>query len=587
MKKLIFFGAVIILFSSSVYPTPTGIGTLLSPYSGTITENTTWYPDTYPGQTIYANGITIGWGITLIISPGASSGGHVNFLGTSVLTIGENGTFIINPGTSVTVHRLVNNGTLILESNENEAGVASLINRLYSGSGSEVNRLRLYLSGGEASPDAFKWHYVSSPVAGTNVSTFATLNLARYVEPLVVSSDNFPGWVAWDGYQYSGGTQPSYAFSTLTLGHGYNYFSEESVVLTLEGGINYSDVEVNVTCGTGFPDIQGYNLLGNPFTSCLDWDKILADYTPAYVNNAIYFTLNGAIASYVDGIGADGGTGTIPPMQGFFVKAVANSSIYLPAAARTHNLDQMRYKKKSTAENYNSTDTISFIRLVLGNSKDSTDLVVRFNNGATSDVDKRYDAYEFSRTAGNINVWTTTGDVDFSINGLPFPATSVEIPVGINVKTAGDYKLSCNEINKLDNYSVTLKDLTSNASVNLGQGGFLKFYSQVGLIENRFVIVVTKSATAISKVSQDVKKFKVFASLGAIYIRLLTDDFYNLKGYVTIYDHTGRKVLQNHKVEWQQTGDLKQIDLRPSSNGLFIVEIKAGNTTYVEKVVLL
>ena len=38
--------------------------------------------------------------------------------------------------------------------------------------------------------------------------------------------------------------------------------------------------------------------------------------------------------------------------------------------------------------------------------------VVRFNKNATNAFDAKYDAYEFSKTSGDINIWTTFAGTD-------------------------------------------------------------------------------------------------------------------------------------------------------------------------------
>jgi hypothetical protein len=338
-----------------------------------------------------------------------------------------------------------------------------------------------------------------------------------------------------------------------------------------------------VTCGSGYIDYQGFNLIGNPFSSCLDWDQIYFDL-PVTVNDAIYFTLNDAVASYVGGVGAGGGSNIIPSTQGFFIKVNAPTSgvsVTLPASARLHN-SQPRYK--GAPSNDKGTSTIPLVRLKFENKTDSDDLVVRFDPNATSAVDKKFDAYKFSKTGSAISTWSKTGNVDYSINGLPFPETSIEIPVGINTSTAGIYKLSSNELHNLDNYSVTLKDLSTNISVDLKKGEIMVFNAPGGITENRFVITVANLTTGFPDIIIPDKKFSIYSSSGYVNILSLTDKFNNIPGSVNIYDLTGRMVLQESNVEWQSNGDLKQIKLNSSEKGLFIVEIKAGNKRFVEKV---
>jgi hypothetical protein len=130
MKHLVLAG-ILLLLPNHVFSQLTGNGTSGSPFTGTINQNTVWYPDNFTGGTIYASTITILSDFSLTISPGVFNGGHVQFTGTTTLTIQSNATFIVNAGTSVTVHRIVNDGTLRMESGPNEPGVASLLHRYY------------------------------------------------------------------------------------------------------------------------------------------------------------------------------------------------------------------------------------------------------------------------------------------------------------------------------------------------------------------------------------------------------------------------------------------------------------------------
>lgn len=585
MKKLISI-AVVFVSAIALLTGQTGDGSSSSPYNGIIEENTLWEPHTYSGKIIYASTLTIASGVTLTISPGPTDGGLVNFTtpGRS-LTIEAGATVIINPRIGVTVNSITNNGTLVLESYPNEAGVASLLHTNYSGSGE--TQVKLYLSGGTAPSGEYKWHYVSVPMTGINATAFNTLNLAQYVETLVNSEDNSQGWVAYDGYQYStGNTLNSHAFTTLSLGKGYNYYSASGQTLTFSGDIYKEDeLEVAYSCGSGYSDYQGYNLLGNPFASCLNWDYMVEQNYLSSVNDAIYFTLNGLIASYVNGIGTDGATGKIPPMQGFFIKANLSGSIIIPRAARTHYTDQMRYKKSGEVD-LRSPDTISFVRLKLFNYPDSTDLVVRFNKEATAGVDKAFDAYKFSKTSGDINIWTTTGGVAYSINGLPFPESTEEIAVGIRTAVGGTFKLLSNEIKRLDDYTVLLKDLKTGQSVDLKKGESIEFTSQSGEIEDRFQLVIFKTSTSISDIGISENEFTIYTSGGLLNIRYEGNGYEQIKGSLTLYDMSGRPVYVVRNLEWSGNGDLRQFSPGQLAPGLYLAELVTNSRRIVKKLTL-
>lgn len=580
MKKLILI--LLIPFISHVFLlAQTGNGTIGNPYTGTISGTLTWYADNYPNGIIYAQNITIASGASLTISPGQYNGCHLQFAHATTLTINSGGSFTINPQTSVTVDNIVNNGSLTLESYPNESGVASLYHSNYSGAGTTVTRL--YLSGGTTAEGNYKWHYISVPVNNVSATSFSTLDLAQYIENLVVNEENESGWVAYDGYRYSTELITGPTFSTLELGKGYNYYSASGSTFSLSGNLNVQGIEVPVTCGTGYPNSQGFNLLGNPFASCIDWDYIIANHTPISVNNAIYFTVNGKVAAYVGGIGIDGGTGTIPPLQGFFVHTTANSDVYMPPEARTHNLDQYRYKK-GTKETTEKKDTFSFVRIQLKNSIDSTDLVVRFSKNASPVYDKELDAYKFSKNAGDINIWSTIDDIDYSINAIPFPESKVDVALGIKVVKGGTYKLCSNELKRLDNYSITLRDLSTNTSIDLKKGEIFTFEAPAGITENRFILSIANQTTDIPVITTNKRKFHIYASYGSLNILSLSDEYGNLPCSVTVYELTGRKIFQVNNLEWNGNGDLKQFAVDPAENGLLIVEVRAGNKKYVEKI---
>lgn len=576
MKKLILVVSIMLYFSTLAYTQLEGNGTEGNPYRGSISSNITW---TNP-SVIFADYLYIQSGGSLTISPGSYEGTFLNMAGGD-LTIESGGTFTLNPNTAATIYYITNNGSLILESNSNEAGVASLIHDGYSGSG--TSQMKLYLSGGTTPGGIYIWHYIAVPINGVAATSFGSLDLAQYIESLATSTDNSQGWVAYDGYQYSSNSYLPNTFTTLELGKGYNYYSASGTTFTLTGPINFGPVTKYLTCDVP-SSYEGFNLLGNPFASCIDWDLLVANGYLRSVNNAIYFTLKDKVASYVSGIGSDGGTGFIPPLQGFFVQANAsNGRVIMPALTRTHKFDQLRYKKADESSLI-SSDTISYVRVKLENSIDSTDLVVRFNKKASFAFDPALDAYEFSKISGDLNVWSTINEINYSINGVPFPESKIEIPLGINLVKDGALILSASEIRLLDNYSVTLKDTKTNTTIDLKKGEKFTFDADAGITENRFVLSIANLTTDIPEINSPEKKFKIYSSAGTLNIVSLTDEYGSVPGSVTIYDLTGRKVLQVNNLEWNGKGDLKQFGVNSAEKGLFIIEVKSGNKKYIEKV---
>ena len=402
-------------------------------------------------------------------------------------------------------------------------------------------------------------------------------DLAAYYETHS-SPDQSLRWIAWDGYDYSIEGYPAspVTFNTLVPGKGYNiYFYESSVEKTFGGTLNTTDEAESLSYTTGSNnDTQGWNLLGNPFTSGLDWNEITK---PAGVDNAIYFTSNNAFASYVGGVGTPAGTtGLIPPMQGFFVKAnQSGQSITLTGSAKIHSF-HARYK--------GDEETIPLIRLKFESDKASDETVIRFDEKANSTFDSELDAYKFSKTGTSVGLWTVNGSVSYSINSLPFPETETEVPVGINVSESGSYKLTASQLQGLDNYTIYLIDKTTGLTTELKNNSTVSFTSSAGMVTDRFIIKIVDIATGIENTSVSESVFNIYPSSDFINIQTLSDEWDGKSGSIELLDMTGRTMRNVNNAEFWKSS-LIQI---PSAGyrGIYFVKLQSGLMRYVGKIII-
>jgi hypothetical protein len=492
-------------------------------------------------------------------------------------TIGSGKYLIIEPAAAASFNNLSNNGTIRLESDA--SGIASLIMGRYFHSGTE--EIQLFLPGG-GGVGTYKWHYISSPVSSlaTSVFTGTTPDLAEYDESRISNDQNI-GWVGSDGWIYL--PLPSHyggpTFSSLAVGYGYNHYFGSDHTYTFDGLFNTGDVNniplaYNSGGGTEYPNAQGYNLLGNPFSSCLDWSQIAGGLNSS-IDQAIYFNKSGQFASWVGGVGTNGGTNTIPPMQGFFVKTNATgTTITLPTSARVHNLSQNRYKK--------GLEIIPLVRLKLEDQANNDDAVVRFDDKATAGIDNAFDAYKFSKSG--LSIWTSSGKEDFSINGLPFPDTSVVIPVSVNCTAAANLKISGTQIDGLENYQVTLTDNLNNITIDLKTTHNLSFDAPGGIVAGRFVLKVMNVVTAVPETTISIKPFNIYSSNGAVNIQTLSDTWNGKSGGIKVLDMTGRVFTTEDNVEFSKDA-LVQVPVR-AATGIYMVEVRSGVMRYVGKVMI-
>ncbi|HUX57563.1 MAG TPA: right-handed parallel beta-helix repeat-containing protein [Bacteroidales bacterium] len=529
-----------------------------------------WEQGIYPGS---------GGTGDVVIPPLAGSAVAPNISGTT--NIASTKYMILEPGAKATFGTLTNNGTLKL--NSTSAGDASLIVDTYTKGGGATEEIQLYLSGGgSAVLGDYKWHYISTPVSSisTDVFTAVTFDLAQFVESRPALS-LLQGWVAFDGYVYSTGEYEEEPFYFLTPGKGYNFWDGVNNTFTFGGQLNTADVVMPIPYSNEIPDKFGYNLLGNPFSSGLNWDDIVDGvyftYPPS-TSKGLYFTKDNTQCTYIGGVGTPGGTtGIIPPMQGFFTKTYSTNTITLPAAARTHDAIPARYK---------GSTIIPLVRLLLKrDSVTSDETVVRFDDAAKSYLDNDFDAPKMFISDTRTLIWSSGDETNYAINGLPFPETLVEIPITINVTKDTIHTISSTQLQGLDDYDVTLRDnLTGLPPTDLKTTPVITFTSGLGTITDRFVLNISTLTTGTESPVHKNNIFNIFTGNGLINIQTIADDWEGKTGSVRVLDLTGKTVSNLLNAEFQKNS-LTQVQA-PSAKGLYVVEIRAGFMRYVGKVVI-
>jgi hypothetical protein len=181
------------------------------------------------------------------------------------------------------------------------------------------------------------WHNISTPVNGATVNSLyfngnPDVWLRTYNEP-----DNTRTYV----------TQLT---TPMHPGQGFEVWVEAGSNVTGEfvGPLQTTDLTLNSTSipplSYSGPDPLGFNLIGNPFASALDWDIGTWNETDMAGTIWVWDTLSG---NYKTRNSASAGSltdGIIPIGQGFFVQATASTaSITMPMDARVHSA-QAYYK---------------------------------------------------------------------------------------------------------------------------------------------------------------------------------------------------------------------------------------------------
>lgn len=439
--------------------------------------------------------------LTDVIIPSTSDLNDVEILsnaGTKNLSIEAGKTVYLYPGKSLHVYgNLVNNGTLVLMSDAN--GYATLLNDgTLSGSG--TIKVMRHLPAGD-------YHYISSPIINPLRNLIdqngSNTRFYEYDETYVAStSENWlENWKAPIG--------------TMTAAKGYALGITETQTIEFNGtAFNTGNISISVSNSNKTQISDGWNLVGNPYPSAINAELLLTHNATA-IDGSIYLWENGIynneytssdyatwnLSGYV-GTSASGKNpnGYIAASQAFFV----HRSNTAPASENLEFTNTMRAFDVSN-QFYKSTykpDTIETIRMSISNAKSYNEMLLAFHQLATSNHDQFYDAYKI---AGNsdISLYAIQNEQKYAIlsyQNIERFESSQSIKIGYSALSSGEYTFKSKSILLPENYKVWLIDRARSQSIEL-KDSIYQFYTDAGIFETRFEIIIGKSTSAPSSTS--------------------------------------------------------------------------------------
>lgn len=398
----------------------------------------------------------------------------------------------LNPGAQLTVNvTLANDGDLNLESDA--TGVSSLLHNTNTISAN----VECYLSEDQ-------WHGVASPLTDGLSGSFYNTYLKYYNE--------------FD----SSWTYIIPSNISLTPGKGFFAWDYDNVVIPYSGTLNNGDVSpALVYTSAATHGGQGWNLIGNPFPSTLEydgsWSTSNVDATIYLYNGSQYVTWNGSLGTH--------GSGNIAPGQAFWVHANTTSpTVIIPQNKRKHS-SQAFYKDGSSNE---------FTLFVNGN-ENSDQVYIVFNQEATLGFDANLDAYKLNGAVAAPQLFMKIGADQLAVNYIPKVESQV-IPLSLNVGEEGIYTFELGNDN-FDTYSnVYLEDLLTSELVDLKQAESYSFTAAPGDMEDRFVLHFSM-ISSVEDITQS--GFVIYSSGSEIYFKSDRPR----SGMVSVFDLAGRKVM--------------------------------------------
>lgn len=379
--------------------------------------------------------------------------------------------------------------------------------------------------------------------------------------------------------------------------------------LAFRGNLHNGDISIQVqksrnTTSNGVTYEHGYNLIGNPYPSNIDfikfynldnnrnvifgkawfWSNFIV--APSQQGGSGYTANNYAILSLAGsspatGIDTENTTGS--PMPTEFIKVAQGFIVQMRATPPTGTnkvFETLKFDNSIRANNsghfYNSKTNSTVDRYWLKMTSPyniANTILVAHINGATDNYDADYDAELLA--IGDDSFYSKLNAMKLQIHARQ-PLVNNEDVIALGTKHAADgvYKIALG--NKEGVFSSTqnvyLKDKLLNKIVNLSEGAY-SYQAVKGTDETRFEIVY-KDAAVLGSDTVKISDFMVYRD-GNSYVVNSTKKL----GAVEVYDTAGRLVKS------LKTNDSKlRIDVSGLSNGVYILKAENSGDAKTKKI---
>lgn len=405
------------------------------------------------------------------------------------------------------------------------------------------------------------WHLVSSPVVGETYDNdyvaangLAINNANNAIATYTTAND------AWAYMQTNGG-------GTFTPGIGYSVKKQSSAGdISFTGTINTSDVSVGVVTGGK----NGFNLLGNPFTSYLNSVAFLNGNSTNLVSTDIWVfnqsTSNYEVKNLSSGF-------VLAPAQGFFVSANAATNLTIAESYQAATGDT--FLKTSKTE----------VTLRMTDGTNNRFAKIYYLDNATTGFDNGYDGETFGGIANSLDIFThlvaNSVGKKYQIQALPnADFENMVIPVGVKATAGKEITFSLDAVNIPDGINVYLEDRVAKKVILLSDANATYKLTLSEALDGigRFY-VHTKASSVLSTETIALQNVSIY-SIDASTLRVagLSEG----KATIKIFSILGKQVFEN---SFNASG-VKDMQLPRLASGIYVVQLATEKGTLNKKITL-
>ena len=333
------------------------------------------------------------------------------------------------------------------------------------------------------------------------------------------------------------------------------------------GTLNNGLVEIDVTADAPeWTGLKGYNLIGNPYQSYLDFEKFITENTG---EGKIWSGDEAFAQTYA----------VYDPEAATYLQYKESTSKEAKAADQNINMHQgfmIRVSKAGTAKFTNDMRTNTKGNGFRGTENHYPLINFTLNNGTTNDVAVLELGRPENDGALKLRVGDTKGRISLRHDNQDFGILFRDItegsqPLYFDTDEDGTFTLSWNTANA-DFSSLTLVDNLTGVKYDMLANDSYSFEGKASDYRSRFKVVIGRFTDVEENEEVVTDNFAFYDG---------SDWVVNGQGQLTVTDMTGRTVYTSNL-----TNDQNRVSLNGVANGVYLMRVANGQNVNVQKIII-
>ena len=329
----------------------------------------------------------------------------------------------------------------------------------------------------------------------------------------------------------------------------------------------------------------GWQLLGNPYPSPLDWSTVDATQRPG-VSAAMYVYQStgqyaGTYRSYANGIGT---SPIINAGSGYFVRVATAGT---PGAVNLTNDNRVTSFAGQPTFGRLAADARPQVHLRFSGGSLSDDTFLYLEAGATAAVDAQYDGLKLANPSG-LSLAMLAGNASLAINGLaPLAATEVVVPLTLQAPQTGSFELTVADLANFGTATVLLRDALTGTQQVLAAGTHYTFTLATATAgTGRFSVVLRPATTLATRIELDAASVNLYPNPAHSSFTVQLPPLAGQREVRASLVNALGQVVLSRTIALTTAGATAEFTTQGLAAGVYVLRLQADNQLLTKRVVL-